>query len=321
MSKRSNRSAAEDLRRTVSDALTLIEQQAGAQARLAAPSLPAGALLDQCRALVERASARRPEPVRTLHHMACTGGTLISKFISALPNTVLLSEVDPLSTLHLRKSPKKPFFPSDLIADLRYSPREIPLTTDMAVFRAGVAALRSDLERYGRRLVLRDHTHSRYHATPDPHARPGLRDIVRGGGDLLSVVTVRHPLDSFLSLQNNGWVHFEPGTLDEYCGRYRLFLADHDDVAIFKYESFVDSPELTLRQIAADLELGWADEVADLHAVFRISGDSGRKTFQVGRRKRREASSEVLAEVERSEHYAALCAQLGYHPDPDGDEE
>jgi hypothetical protein len=35
--------------------------------------------------------------VRTLHHVACSGGTLISRCLAALPGVVLLSELNPLN--------------------------------------------------------------------------------------------------------------------------------------------------------------------------------------------------------------------------------
>ncbi|MEA5392276.1 hypothetical protein VB738_13520 [Cyanobium gracile UHCC 0139] len=36
-----------------------------------------------------------PPVVRTLHHVACSGGTLISRYLAALPDVVLLSELNP----------------------------------------------------------------------------------------------------------------------------------------------------------------------------------------------------------------------------------
>src|SRR5690606_26210779 len=56
-----------------------------------------GSLVDQCIALCEERRFERKEPVRIVHHFACTGGTLICKCIAAMPNTQLLSEVNPLN--------------------------------------------------------------------------------------------------------------------------------------------------------------------------------------------------------------------------------
>ena len=35
--------------------------------------------------------------IRTIHHLACTGGTLISKCISSMPETALISEINPMN--------------------------------------------------------------------------------------------------------------------------------------------------------------------------------------------------------------------------------
>ena len=63
------------------------------------------------------------EPIRTIHHFACTGGTLISKCIATMPNTQMLSEVDPLSTMLQSKKPK--FALTDIIILMQQSTRGI----------------------------------------------------------------------------------------------------------------------------------------------------------------------------------------------------
>jgi hypothetical protein len=65
----------------------------------------ANSLLDKCEQVTN--SYKKPKPViRVIHHLACSGGTLISKCISAMPNVYLLSEAHPFSDLHLgRETP------------------------------------------------------------------------------------------------------------------------------------------------------------------------------------------------------------------------
>ncbi len=50
--------------------------------------------------------APQKQPIRIIQHLSCTGGTLISKFLAAMPNVVLLNEVNPLSQLHLDPQPR-----------------------------------------------------------------------------------------------------------------------------------------------------------------------------------------------------------------------
>ena len=55
-------------------------------------------LLARCDHVAEKYEATKPV-IRIIHHLACSGGTLISKCISAMPNVYLLSEVHPFTDL------------------------------------------------------------------------------------------------------------------------------------------------------------------------------------------------------------------------------
>jgi hypothetical protein len=301
------------LRDAISGALTLIRQegdiplQAGLPAPI--PSLPS--LLDQCRALHARAVADQAEPLRTLHHMACSGGTLISKCLAVMPNTLLLSEVAPLSRMGL--DPTKPrFLPSDLLQLLKTSNR--PFTNDALteVFLAGLAVLLRQMRERGARLVLRDHAHSQFCTGPEIFDYPPLHRLVAPLGPVLSVVTLRHPLDSYLSLLNNKWESHQPAGLDEYARRYLAFLDAHDGLPTFRYEEFTEDPESVLRQICDSLHIPFSPHAVNTFNMIHMSGDSGRSGPVIGKRQRREVPPHVAAAAETSETYRSLCARMGY---------
>lgn len=262
-------------------------------------------------ARLETSATPRPEPLRSLHHFACTGGTLIAKALASMPNTVMLSEIDPLSLLHLR-APKPPFFPTDLITGLRYCPREIGEDTILAVFEAGLLALRDRLTRQGLHLVLRDHAHSQFCTLQDRHARPGFHAILAGIGPVQGLVTVRHPLDSFLSLQRNDWIHFSPGTFEEYCLRYLDFLDVHDSLPVYKYETFVAEPAKTTARMCKDLALPYDPDFEIAMPLARLSGDSGRSGISIGPRPRAPVPTDLGRDAAQSSSYAVLCKRLGY---------
>ena len=155
---------------------------------------PLPSLLDQCEALCLEAEIRVREPVRTVHHFACTGGTLISKCVAALPNVVILNEIDPLSK-HVQPPNFKAFAPRDLISDLHHSIRPISADDIGEVFAASVVKLRDLCERQGRRVVMRDHALSQYCTTEDYKRRPTVRAMLQRVLPLRSIVTVRHPLE------------------------------------------------------------------------------------------------------------------------------
>lgn len=270
-----------------------------------------GTLLDQCLALCAQADAAGPDPVRTLHHFACTGGTLISKCLAAMPNTQLLSEVDPLSTVQ-DDAGKSRFAPTDMIGLLRQSTRGTREELLIDVFLGELELVHAETVRLGQRLVLRDHAHGHYCHGPAIPARPGLRAIVARRFAVESAVTVRHPLDSYLALLNNGWMNYTPTGLDEYCRRYRVFLDDHAGLPVMRYEDFIDSPQDRLREICRHLQLPYADEFIDLFDVFTLSGGSGRAGNVIAHRPRRPITGTLAEEMDLSTHYSLLCQQLQY---------
>ncbi|MBK0329306.1 sulfotransferase [Rhodobacteraceae bacterium F11138] len=296
-----------DLRARIETARALLaehDSQAVLTPRLADP-LPD--LIAQCHGR----AAPETEPVRSLHHFACSGGTLIARHLGLQPNTVLLSEIEPLRR-PLGDRHKQPFAPTDLIRHLRYSPREIPDSVIEEVFLAALAPLMEHCRSNGRRLVLRDHAHSHFCQGEAVHEYPTLRALLLRRYPVRSVVTVRHPLDSLLSLQHNGWVHFQPPTVDEYARRYMAFLDAYEGVEIFRYEDFTADPEAQLRAICAVLDLPCVGVQEDLTLLLPLTGESGRRGPRILPRARREVSDELARECEQSRHFGALCLRLGY---------
>jgi hypothetical protein len=266
--------------------------------------------LQQCLALCAAAPAVRREPLRTLHHFSCTGGTLIGKCIAALPNVQLLSEVDPWSTQLLPDAVR--FSPTDMVTLLRQSTRGASPELITELFRGQVQVLQADAVRRGLRLVLRDHAHSHFCHGAVVAERPNLRQLMPTELPLLSLVTVRHPLDSFASLVGNGWLHFEPRTLDEYCRRYLRFLDSYAGVPVLRYEDFVAAPQPTMQRLCAVLDLCFDAGFVDHFGGFRVSGDSGRSGQTIAVRPSQAAAVALEPEARRSEAFLALIDRLGY---------
>ena len=311
------------LRRAPNDPLRLITEEIDGALELLGESAPStglalpddprlGSLMDQCLRLCAEGGVVASEPVRLLHHFAGTGGTLIAKCVAAMPNVQLLSEVNPFSTI--TESPGKPkFAPTDLIRLMRQSTRGVDSRVIVDLFLDGLRVIHRDAGRQGYRLVLRDHAHSHYCSGPDVLDQPDLRDMLASDFDLRSIVTVRHPLQSWLSLLDHRWhQHFRPSTLDEYCRRYLAFLDDHDGVPVVQYEQFLVQPEQTMQVICGQLELPFSDQFPHLFGAFRLTGDSGRASDRIEVREPKPVPAAIAAEAAASLHYAALIERLRY---------
>lgn len=278
---------------------------------LPAEQLPS--LLEQCLSLT--ADYQGPAPVRSIHHFACSGGTLMTKCLTALPNVVTLSEIDPLSRQMLNPAGHAVrFAPTDLIWWLRNATREVDEDMLVDVFCAGLRVAHEKLSQNGHHLLLRDHAHSQFCRNLDPDSRPTLHEMLTAAFPVLSLVSVRHPLDSFLSLRSNGWVHFHPDTLEEYSQRYLMFLDRHAGLPVVKYEDFVTDPEAILTQMSELLRLPFNPMALDLLSVVRLSGDSGRASSRIALRPRRELPADLEAARGQSPAYTDLCDRLSYEP-------
>ena len=252
------------------------------------------------------------EPIRTLHHLSCTGGTVIAKCIASMANVLLLNEIDYSSTISRKR--KGPLFtPTDLISLLHQSEAGDEPGLIEQIFIADISLLHAEQSKKGGALVLRDHSHSHFLVDDVSPERPTLLELTRGHCPVRPIVTVRDPVDSFASMVLHGWHrHFTPSTFDEYCRRQLLFLDRHADAPIVKYEDFVDKPTVVMKKVCKLLALDFYAGFMDVFDSFHFSGDSGRGGSVIERRERRKFDPSYETEIANSEYYAALCERLGY---------
>jgi hypothetical protein len=298
--------AARALSQALDEALRLVSGVPGLQLATAADPAPLPSLLDECEALTAAPAAAEGPFARTIHHFACTGGTLIARCLAAMPNTVLLSEIDPLSTLPLSFG-KPPYAPMDLLLHLRIGLRPLSDADAVEVFLAALAEARARLGARGLHPVLRDHSHSQFCTDADPAGRPTLREMLAARGPVLSAVTVRHPMESFLSLDANGWRHFAPFTIDAYARRYLDFLDRHDGLPVFRYEDLTESPAAILARLCAALAVPFSEGALDILPAVARSDPA-----VIAPRARKPVPGALAAEAAASAAYTELCSSLGY---------
>ena len=297
------------VRKAVSESLDILQAQTQFGLQGGLQELSSESLYKKLGERCEAINARQPSPIRLIHHFACTGGTLISKFIAASPNVRLISEVDPLSPIA-----KQQFSPLDLAAHFQQSSTTMREDEKIEVFLATLSTINRQILLRGETLVLRDHPHSHFCTGDSIPNRPTLREIIAPHFPTISVVTVRHPLDSFLSLLSNGFTHFSPVSLEEYCVRYRAFLAAYATVPMVKYEDLLDDPEGYAPILCKELEITYVADAWDWIGGVTLTGDSGRSGDIAIVRPRRDIPENIVEMRRNSTSYKDLCTQLDYAP-------
>ncbi len=272
----------------------------------------AESIIDTCNLVLDKANEVKPR-LRILHHLACSGGSLVTKCFSAMPNTFILSEVHPHSYRHLAPE-KATFLPSD-IATLAYQAR-FPDATNLAkkIFKLSVKETHRHVVERGGALILRDHSHSDYCVGESYTAKSTIVDLLKEEFDIVSLVTVRNPIDCYASLQSNSWLHFSPQTFDEYCNRVLAFLSQFRKNQIIKYESFTKSPDRVMKKMCGVLKIEFHDSFKELFDQFKVTGDSGRTGETISSRPRREIAPSLKAEIKRSKNFKLLCRKYGFSP-------
>jgi len=246
--------------------------------------------------------------IRTIHHLSATGGTLISKTIAALNKAVLVSEVGPLIG-----APK--FHPFDPVVQyLRQVPERQKIYID-ALFVERVRLCQQMAKEDGKQLVLRDYAHGDFLGKRINH-QPTLVTLLDRelGQERCSVVTIRHPVDSWLSLVKYNW-HRNTTGFDDYCRRSIAFLDAYTRVPVFRYEDFVADPVAVLSEICTALQLTYGAEWQDGWPSIRLTGDSGRKSETISLRPRREMDEGLAREVMASTAFSELTERCCFRQD------
>lgn len=262
-------------------------------------------LLDRCAAIVNAEDENKKPTLRIIHHFACSGGTLISKCLAAQPNVFLLSELHPTTRLGMNLD-KAAYTPRDITTQAIYG--RIPNVDELAekLFVNDVIETEKHVREHGGYLVIRAHTHADYCTNKPIPEVDTLTRLLAPHFDIKHLVTVRNPIDSFMSLRDNGWVHFNPNSFDEYCGRLLKFLEPFNNDQIIKYEDFVEEPEIQLEYFRKKLLLPYATEELGYIDIFKVSGDSGRSGIEISKRSRKPVSDELHDQIVSSLNYKGL---------------
>ncbi len=247
------------------------------------------------------------QPIRTLHHLACTGGTVISRCIAAMPAVVLLSEVHPTE---VRPNVFNPFDPVQEFVG-RYGGLGMSEADVAALFSHRIRLVAERCEAGGKTLVLRDHSHADFFlgAPYGPRLLASLREV----RSVISVATVRDPLDMFLSMRAGNMIPADM-TFETVCGHYLGFLETYAGLTCLKYEAFVRDPDPWLREVCGLLDIPFDGAYRDRFPGIRLSGDSGRgrSLADVSEIPRRPIPPNDHQDIVESPSYAPLCSRLGY---------
>ncbi len=250
-----------------------------------------------------------------LHHLASSGGTVFAKALTAQGNCILLNEVHP----YFSAVADSVFSPTTVLDQYlaRYGKdhSDADVTEVRAQhFRLQLQSIRA-LVGEDKRLLLREWSHGDFFAAD--HFCSSLLAML-GEEDCQSVVLLRHPVDCFLSGKTyHAWNPIK-SDIDEFCRRYCKFcefFVARPRALVLKYEDFIAAPDAFLAGLCGRLGLVFnPGYLRDLNQ-FRLSGASGRTSYEkIAPRPRRPMGDADRDGFRRSAHYVRACEFGGYNP-------
>lgn len=265
---------------------------------------------------------KEQSPIRILHHWACSGGTIISRSIANQHNVVLLSEVHPLAYLRLTE-PCANYSPTDIIQQLSLQQNGRDPSLCIAAWQGAVLNLNATLTERSQSLILRSHSHVDFFCGGLASRTPMISRSLKGQVPLIELLSVRHPLDSWLSILQKGWnKQLHTNDLETFCSRALNMLQGCEGMSWIRYEEFTLKPNELLKEINNFLQLRGAKNHTYNLKNIKLSGDSGRSSDIIGMRPRQLVPNKELKQIDEAlskgirSNYIRLCHQLGYKPEP-----
>lgn len=272
----------------------------------------------------------------TIHHVAGSGGSIISQVISAATNSILISEINPFSLI--RNGKKEPSFdPTSILWHLTYNSKEISAKNKLKFFFFQLGISINHAQELSKNLVIRDHTHSTFNFLDndiflnnekinslfiDP-----LKMFYEKNGSKINfprakpILSIRHPLDNYLSARKRKWLGAYCGfnlNIDNYC-KALIKLQNHmkikENALIIRYEDLCLDMEKVLTYTFKNLQVEYEiPELVDIDKI-KVTGKSGRKSVDISLRDRiiSEVDNDLIDEIKTSLSYNEYCKMNNYN--------
>jgi hypothetical protein len=243
--------------------------------------------------------------INTLHHLPGSGGTIITKLIDdAFKSAVVLSEINPK---RLKTNGKWKLHPlTQLEKGYKKISNEAKKSFEV-IFKKEIRKVVSICEKRSMKLVLRDHLAQDF--IFDDTCESSLLRLLRNDFPINPILTVRDPVDVWLSFQVNDW---KISNIDEFLKTYAKVLNNLDYADVLRYEDFVNDTKETLEMVG-DIIGSIPNSIGgNVSQRNHFTGDSGRSGTKVRPRPRRRISFYEVYKFRNSSLYSKICDRFDY---------
>ena len=264
----------------------------------------------------KRSSASDKPTLRLFHNLARSGGTLVSKCLGCMKDTLLLSEIHPQghSFIHPVKQAHEWY---DLLTRNDF---ELLKQKKYGGFDGAIRLIATRCGERRQHLLIRDWSHLDFIAVPflpEPCFKFSLAEALQPHFNLQQIALVRHPIDQWLSLSKLGVMQGHL-TFERYLTGYQEFARRAVQTGFVRYEDFTADPVAQTKLICEKLQLPFDRSfIFNWHNFHKITGDVKQRSrgSQIGKIRplsRQDVSPALLEQFRADPRYRETLEWLGY---------
>ena len=273
----------------------------------------------------------------TVHHIASSGGSIVSQVLAAATNSVLVSEINPLGSIYGYRGIEPTYDPTSVLWHLVYNSKELSPRLKLKYFFQQLDIAIEHVMDISKNLLLRDHSHTTFNflnknwkfnsKKVDSIFLESIHYFYSKKNENFNfpkakpILSIRHPLDSFISSRKKGWLTYYCGNkvnLDNYCNsllHFQNYMENKESAEVLRYEDLCMSLEGCLNKLFVNLDIEFKNPSLEEINSIKVTGKSGRKSNDINPRERviSDIDDSLKNQIENSKNYKKFCELNNYN--------
>ncbi len=220
------------------------------------------------------------DTIRIIHNLQRSGGTIISKSVSAQKDIILLSEIHPDGPKIMEKMGAEPKYADPLYqfqsfyklfnSDELKNIRETKLN-----FLEKIKIINKKAKDQNKILIIRDWSFVDYFGKPfiEPTKKNVLFEILSKDFEIKNIFIIRDPLENYISCCRKLVFFLKNYSFNQFLASYESYIKSIPKGSHINFEEFTENPENILRKISLKLNFNFDKEYLKNMEHVKITGD------------------------------------------------
>lgn len=273
----------------------------------------------------------------TVHHIASSGGSIVSQVLTAATNSVLVSEINPFGSIYGNRGIDPTYDPTSVLWHLVYNSEELSPRLKLRYFCEQLDISIEHVKDISKNLLLRDHSHTSYNFLnknwifnskkvdsiflESIHYFYSKKNEIFNFPKAKPILSIRHPLDSFISSKKKDWLKYycrNEVNLDNYCNgllHFQNYMENKESAEVLRYEDLCMGLEDCLNKLFLNLDIEFKNPSLEEINRIKVTGKSGRISNSINLRERviYDIDDSLKIQIENSKNYKKYCELNNYN--------